>query len=274
MVLECIDDIMDVNIMGQGSKRMVDPYLRPYLRHIYFLSNSNSPILIIGETGTSKEFLAKALHLITERPTDKFVEINCAAIPEDLTESELFGHEKGSFTGAAAKKIGRFVKGNGGTVFLDEIGKMALHHQAKVLKAIDEKAFNPIGGELIKIDAKFIAAAQPVDISKERILPDLLYRLGFPDIITMPTLNERLLSNPEGIIRNSLKRTLEKNGLNFSLSIAPDAIDMLGKFNYKGHYRELENILRHAAISSKAENRKEILRKDLEFLHKSNNVLP
>lgn len=274
MTLEGIDDIMNINIMGQGSKIMVDPYLRPYLRHIYFLSSSNSPILIIGETGTSKEFLAKALHLISERPTDKFVEINCAAIPEDLTESELFGHEKGSFTGATAKKIGRFSEGNGGTIFLDEIGKMKFPHQAKVLKAIDEKAFTPIGGKLIKIDAKFMAAAQPIDISKEHILPDLLYRLGSPDIIKMPTLNERLLSNPKGIIKNSLKRTLEKNGLDFSLSIAPDAMDMLKKFNYKGNYRELENILRYAAISSKAENRKEILPKDLKFLYESNNVLP
>jgi len=274
MVLEGIDDIMIINIMGQGSKIMDDPYLTPYLRHIYFLSNSNSPILIIGETGTSKEFLAKALHLISERPTDKFVEINCAAIPEDLTESELFGHEKGSFTGAIAKKIGRFSEGNGGTIFLDEIGKMKFPHQAKVLKAIDEKAFTPIQGKLIKIDAKFIAAAQPIDISERHILPDLLYRLGFPDIIKMPTLNERLLSNPKGIIKNSLKRTLEKNGLDFSLSIAPDAMDMLEKFNYKGNYRELENILRYAAISSKAEDRKEILPKDLKFQNEGNNVLP
>lgn len=274
MMLEGIDDIMNINIMGQGSKIMDDPYLRPYLRHIYFLSNSNSPILIIGETGTSKEFLAKALHLISERPMEKFVEINCAAIPEDLTESELFGHEKGSFTGAVAKKIGRFAEGNGGTIFLDEIGKMEFPHQAKVLKAIDEKAFTPIGGKLIKIDAKFMAAAQPIDISEGHILPDLFWRLGSPDIIRMPTLNERLSSNPEGIIKNSLKRTLEKNGLDFSLSIAPDAMDMLKKFNYKGNYRELENILRYAAISSKAEDRKEILRKDLKFLYEGNNVLP
>jgi transcriptional regulator with GAF, ATPase, and Fis domain len=270
MVLEGIDDIMDIDIMGQGGKRIIDLYLR----HIYFLANSNSPILIIGETGTSKEFLAKALHLISERPMEKFVEINCAAIPEWLLESELFGHERGSFTGAIAKKIGRFSEGNGGTFFLDEIGKMALHHQAKVLKAIDEKAFTPIGGKLIKIDAKFIAAAQPIDISERHIHPDLLYRLGFPDIIKMPTLNERLLSNPKGIIENSLERTLEKNGLDFSLSIAPDALDMLKKFNYKGNYRELENILRYAAISSKAEDRKEILPKDLKFQNEGNNVLP
>lgn len=271
MVLQGIEDIMDIDIMNQGGKR-TEPS-DPYLKWIYFLSNYDFPVLIIGETGTSKEFLAKALHLISQRPIEKYEEINCAAIPENLIESELFGHEKGSFTGAIAKQIGRFVKGNGGTIFLDEIGKMAKHHQEKVLKAIDEKEFTPTGGKPVKIDAKFIAAAQPTDIKEDRILPDLLYRLGFPDVIRMPTLNERLLPDPGYIIRKSLKRVLEKNGLDFNLSIAPDALDILKKFNYKGHYRELENILRHAAISAKTGNREEILQKDLKFVYESNNIL-
>jgi len=270
MLLEGIEDIIDIDILGHPGQKVED--LNAYMKEIYLSSISNSAVLIIGETGTSKGLLAKALHLMSQRPIEKLVEINCVGIPEGLLESELFGHEKGAFTGATQRKIGRFEKAKGGTIFLDEIGKMPLNLQAKVLKAVDEKTFYRINGDKpIKIDVKFVAAAQPFDIEKEHILEDLKYRLGFPSTLKVPTLNERLLSgDSKRIIENSLRKALEKAGLDYYLSIGSEALDILKQHEYKGNYRELENILMRATISAKAHNRDEIFSDDLKFMDEIN----
>ncbi|NWF91929.1 MAG: sigma-54-dependent Fis family transcriptional regulator [Syntrophaceae bacterium] len=267
MALEGLKDIFDIDILASKSKK-VNPLSSSYFKEIYYISKSTAPILILGETGTSKELLAKSLHEMSDRRTKGFVEINCAAIPENLLESELFGHKKGAFTGANELRKGRFEIANGGTIFLDELGKMPKYLQAKLLKTIDEKEITRLGSNKpIKIDIRFITAIQPIDIDvkEDRILPDLLYRLGYPSLLRMPTLNERLGSNPRKIIMNSLKVVSKKFNLNYDGSIHFKTIEVLKNHRYEGNYRELENILMRAILSAKSHNRYEVLPEDLKL---------
>lgn len=267
MALEGLKDIFDIDILAPKSKK-VNPFSSSYFKEIYYISKSDIPVLILGETGTSKELLAKSLHKISDRRSKGFAEINCAAIPENLLESELFGHEKGAFTDANRIRKGRLEISNGGTVFLDELGKMPKYSQAKLLKAIDEKEITRLGSNNpIKIDIRFITAIQPIDIDvkQDRILPDLLYRLGYPSLFRMPNLNERLPSNPRKIIRNSLKVVSRKFNLNHDVLISSEAIKVLQNHRYEGNYRELENILMRAVLSAKSHSRYEILPEDLKL---------
>ncbi len=267
MALEGLKDIFGIDILASKSKK-VNPLSSSYFKEIYYISKSDIPILILGETGTSKELLAKSLHEMSDRRTKGFIEVNCAAIPENLLESELFGHEKGAFTGASKLRKGRFEIANGGTIFLDELGKMPKYLQAKLLKVIDEKEITRLGSNNpIKIDIRLITAIQPIDIDvkEDRILPDLLYRLGYPSMLRMPKLNERLLSNPRKIIMNSLKVVSKKFNLNHEVSISNEAINVLKNHRYEGNYRELENILMRAVLSAKSHSRYIILSEDLEL---------
>jgi len=242
------------------------------IRRIYSHSEAN-PLLIIGETGTSKGLLAKAMHKMSTRRKKDYIPKNCAAFPEDILESELFGFERGAFTGATERREGLFENANGGTLFLDEIGKMPKRLQAKLLTVIESQEFYRIGGKRpIKVDVRLIAAAQPGNIENDDILPDLKFRLGFPDVIEMPNLKERLSEIPELIIDNSLKRNLRKMNLKEEMFVNEDAFSMLVNREYPGNFRELENVLRGAVLSAIGNKRNEILPEDLRvFMEKHSN---
>jgi DNA-binding NtrC family response regulator len=273
MALEGLKDIYDIDILAYHNQK-VGLFPPPYFKVIYHISRSDLPVLILGETGTSKELMAKAVHQMSDRRTESFVEINCAAIPVNLLESELFGYERGAFTGADKQKIGRFQVAHRGTIFLDEIGKMPRELQAKLLKAIDDKQITRLGGNKpIRIDVRYIAAVQPINIDREqdRILPDLLYRLGYPRLFSMPTLNQRLESDPTRVIMNSLKVVSKKYNLNYKVSVSGQTIEVLSNHRYAGNYRELENILIQAIISAKSNNRSEIFPEDLKLDYGSIN---
>lgn len=233
------------------------------LDEIYLRSTIDVPLLIIGETGTSKEFMAKAVHILSRRRQKPFQEINCSAISENLLESELFGHAKGAFTGATTKRKGILMAASGGTVFLDEIGKMPKHLQSKLLKVIDEGEIRPVGSdETTKIDTHFIAAIQPKDIGE--MLSDL--RCRFQNHLEMPPLRERLEKIPE-ILEDSLKRVLNKlkfEDMSFEIPNWLNVIGLLSRDYRKGNYRELEEILMTAVISAKIDGRKEIGYKDFK----------
>ena len=164
------------------------------------MANSNATVMITGESGTGKELLARLLHDQSDRCGANFVPINCAAIPKDLLESELFGHRKGSFTGAVADRIGRFELAHGGTIFLDEIGDMSLDMQVKLLRVLQERTVDPIGGtRQVQVDVRVIAATHrdlDTEIEAGRFREDLYYRLNVLPMVT-PALRERNTDVPE-----------------------------------------------------------------------------
>ena len=233
------------------------------MKEIFFESNLNSPLLIIGETGTSKEFMAKAIHRMGNRRGSPFEELNCAAIPGELLESELFGYEKGAHSRADNLKRGLFEVAGTGTVFLDEIGTMPNGLQYKLLKAIGEKKIRRLGSEkVIDIKARFIGAAQPGNIKK--ILPDLLFRLGYPDCIETPTLRERIGMLGEMIIYHSLRVVIKKMNLTKDITLSTLAEHLLLKHDYEGNFRELESILRSGVKVAQAEGRTKIVPRDFK----------
>ncbi len=240
---------------------------QPLISEIYQRSKENTPVLIVGETGTSKGLLAKVMHRISGRK-GKFQQINCTAIVKTLLEAELFGvvpdypgfhHKKG--------RTGKLQLADKGTVFLDEIGKMSIDLQAKLLKVIEEKETETLGSEKSeKIDVKFIVATQPKDvrISNERIIPDLLFRLGAPDWIQMPTLRERISQLGEYVIESSMATIWGKPNWRDDIQLNKTATRKLLEYRYEGNYRELENILRYGIRRARIEKRKKILPKNLE----------
>lgn len=208
-------------------------------------------VLIVGESGTGKELVARAIYQHSKRADKPFVAINCAAIPDSLLESELFGHEKGAFTGADRQRIGKFEQANGGTIFLDEIGDMAPATQAKVLRILQEQQFERVGGrDTISTDVRVIAATnRKLDelVAAEKFRSDLLYRLNGVTI-SLPPLRERKEDIPllaEHFIRLCNKK-LEKN----ITSIAPEALRLLQAHDWPGNVRELQNVIRFAAIQA------------------------
>lgn len=206
-------------------------------------------VLIRGETGTGKELVARALYQYSDRADKAFVAVNCAAIPENLLESELFGHEKGSFTGADQRKIGRFEQADGGTLFLDEIGDLAMGTQVKLLRALQERAIQRVGGkESISVDVRVVAATH-VDleaaIGSGAFREDLYYRLN-GIIITIPPLRERKEDIPEVVAYLQMKY-IREYGLK-STSVSPEALQLLQEHDWPGNVRELENALRKALL--------------------------
>ena len=208
-------------------------------------------VLILGESGTGKELVARALYQHSKRADKPFVAINCAAIPDALLESELFGHEKGAFTGADRQRVGKFEQANGGTIFLDEIGDMAPATQAKVLRILQEQQFERVGGrDTITTDVRVIAATnRKLDelVSAGTFRADLLYRLNGVTI-TLPPLRERKEDIPllaDHFIRLCNKK-LEKN----VGSIAPEALRLLQAHDWPGNVRELQNVIRYAVIQA------------------------
>jgi two-component system nitrogen regulation response regulator NtrX len=210
---------------------------------------TNSRVLIGGENGTGKELVARAIHQHSARAERQFVAVNCAAIPETLIESELFGHERGAFSGATSMKRGQFEQADGGTLFLDEIGDMSLSTQAKVLRALQEQQFTRVGGtKLIKVDVRVLAASNKdllKEIDKGVFREDLFYRLNVVPII-VPPLRERWEDVPL-LVRHFLHVHAEEQGLKMK-QVAPAAMEVFTHYDWPGNIRELRNLIERLMI--------------------------
>jgi two-component system nitrogen regulation response regulator NtrX len=210
---------------------------------------TNSRVLIGGENGTGKELVARAIHLQSARADRPFVAVNCAAIPETLIESELFGHEKGSFSGATSMRRGQFEQADGGTLFLDEIGDMSLSTQAKVLRALQEQQFTRVGGtKLLKVDVRVLAASNKdllKEIEKGAFREDLYYRLNVVPIV-VPPLRDRREDIPL-LIRHFMKLHVEEQGLRIK-EITPEAMNVFQQYEWPGNIRELRNLIERLMI--------------------------
>ena len=208
-------------------------------------------VLITGEAGTGKELVAKWIHHHSNRKDGPIVEVNCAAIPSELIESELFGHEKGSFTGATKQRIGKFEQAHGGTLFLDEIGDMSLSAQAKVLRALQESKIFRVGGDrALPVDVRVIAATNKdlrKQIDENQFREDLYHRLSVI-LIHVPPLRERREDIPI-ITHHFVERLARRNGLT-SKAFANDALDMLKRYEWRGNVRELHNVVERLLILS------------------------
>ena len=206
-------------------------------------------VLIAGENGTGKELVARAIHSQSTRRGRPFIAVNCAAIPETLIESELFGHERGAFSGATTLKRGQFEQADGGTLFLDEIGDMSLSTQAKVLRALEEQQFTRVGGtRLIKVDVRLIAASNkdlPLQIEKGNFREDLFYRLNVLPI-EVPPLRKRQDDIPI-LVHHFLRTHAEEQGLKLK-EISPGALEAFRLYDWPGNVRELRNIIERLMI--------------------------
>jgi two-component system nitrogen regulation response regulator NtrX len=218
-------------------------------QQINIMAPTNGRVLIFGESGTGKELVAHAIHAQSLRKEETFVEVNCAAIPEDLIESELFGHRKGSFPAASADKEGKFQKANGGTLFLDEIGDMSLKTQAKVLRTLDEQRFTPVGSDdAITVDTRVIASTNKdldEEISRGNFREDLFYRVNVIPFY-VPPLRERKEDVPL-LGRHFLKEFSAAYGRR-AREITDDAIETLMRYAWPGNVRELRNVIERIVI--------------------------
>lgn len=210
---------------------------------------TDARVLITGKNGTGKELVARQLHEKSQRASGPFIEVNCAAIPSELIESELFGHEKGSFTSAIKQRKGKFEQANGGTLFLDEIGDMSLSAQAKVLRALQENKINRVGGDKdIEVDVRIIAATNKdmkEEIENRKFREDLYHRISVI-LIRVPSLNERLDDIPE-LAGHFIREICNEMGLPEKI-ITEDAIDELKKVNWTGNIREFRNVMERLVI--------------------------
>jgi transcriptional regulator with GAF, ATPase, and Fis domain len=221
------------------------------LQNVEKVSSTEATVLILGETGTGKELIARAIHSVSPRTDRPLVKVNCAALPENLIESELFGHEKGAFTGAVSKKIGRFELANGGTIFLDEIGDLPLNLQTKLLRVLQENEIDRVGGiNSVKVDVRVIAATNrnlENAILKKEFREDLFYRLNvFP--IKVPPLRDRKEDIPL-LVKYFMEKYNKKAGKNVE-TVSQKVMNLLIDYNWPGNIRELENIIERAIIIS------------------------
>lgn len=213
------------------------------------LSRVDTSVLVRGESGTGKELVARAIHMNGPRKDERFVAVNCSAIPENLIESEFFGHEKGAFTGADGRKIGKFQYADGGTLFLDEIGDISAALQVKLLRALQEQRFTPVGSNReVEVNVRIVAATNrnlEEMIKKGEFREDLFYRLNVLPIF-LPPLRER-----KDDIASLLNHFLEKFNATYGNKITAmgaDALELLMKYNWPGNIRELENVMEHAFV--------------------------
>ncbi|MBT6613685.1 MAG: sigma 54-interacting transcriptional regulator, partial [Deltaproteobacteria bacterium] len=233
------------NIIGNSDA------LKYVLAKVEQVAPTDTTVLVLGETGTGKDLIARSIHEASGRKNKPLIKVDCTSLPANLIESELFGHEKGAFTGAHARKIGKFELANSGTIFLDEIGEMPLELQSKLLRVLQEGNFERIGGtKLITIDVRIIAATnRPLEeeAEKGRFRQDLWYRLNvFP--ITAPPLRERLEDVP--VLVNWFVNKFSKK-LGRKLEKIPDAVlEVLQNSSWPGNIRELENVIERAVINS------------------------
>jgi formate hydrogenlyase transcriptional activator len=231
------------NMVGQG------PAFQSVLKSIHIVAPTDSTVLILGETGTGKELVARAIHELSPRRKGSFVKVNCAAIPASLLESELFGHEKGSFTGAVAQKIGRFELAHKGTMFLDEIGEMPLELQPKLLRAIQDQEFERVGGtRTMRTDVRFVAATNrdlKAMVDEGEFRADLYYRLHvFP--LSVPPLRERREDIPL-LTRYFVQKHAQRMGRAID-QIPTSAMEALMRYDWPGNIRELQNVLERSVI--------------------------
>jgi DNA-binding NtrC family response regulator len=227
------------------------PAMREVYKSIGRVAAQNVPVLITGESGAGKDLVARAIHQHGPRAKAPFLALNCAAIPEQLLESELFGHEKGAFTGADRRRIGKFEQCHGGTLFLDEIGDMPMTLQAKILRLLQEQSFERVGGnETIKTDVRVIAATHR-DLkawsAEGKFRPDLYYRLGV-FAIHLPPLRERGDDLPT-LVQHYVKRFSRELGREVR-EVAPEALERLRQYSWPGNIRELQSVLKQALLQS------------------------
>jgi DNA-binding NtrC family response regulator len=237
--------------LRRGAPQIIgsDRTLESALRQLQRAATSQATVLLLGESGTGKELFARTLHLLSERADAPFVAINCAAIPETLLESDLFGHEKGAFTGAVARKAGRFEVADGGTLFLDEIGDLPVGLQAKILRVLEDRRFERLGGTVsIQVDVRLVAATNRnlrEAIALKAFREDLFFRLSvFP--IEIPALRER----PADIVllaRHFIERFCRDLGKS-AMTLAPGAIEVMEAYAWPGNVRELQNCMERAVL--------------------------
>ena len=235
----------------RGAPRIVGehPKLQQVSHQLHRAAATDATVLLEGESGTGKELFARALHALSPRADGPFVAINCAAIPETLLETELFGHEKGAFTGAVARKPGRFELAHRGTLFLDEIGDLSMPLQAKILRALEEKQFERVGGtQTLRVDVRVVAATHrnlKERVAARQFRDDLYFRLSVCPI-RIPPLRERAadITMLARYFADRFARDLNR----VSLTIAPAALDALSEYSWPGNVRELQNCIERAAI--------------------------
>jgi two-component system nitrogen regulation response regulator NtrX len=218
-------------------------------QQLALMAGSNGRVLIYGESGTGKELVAHALHALSPRAAEPFVEVNCAAIPEDLIESELFGHNKGAFAGAAEAKIGKFQKADGGTLFLDEVGDMSLRTQSKVLRVLEEQRIEPVGAaESMQVDVRVVAATNKnleEEIARGNFREDLFYRLNVIPFFVPPLRDRR--EDVAELAQHFLREFTTAYGRK-PKELTPEAFEVLSEYHWPGNVRELKNLIERIVI--------------------------
>ncbi len=236
------------DIIGNSSKIM------ELFETIRMVAPTEATVLILGESGTGKELVADAIHHNSPRASNPLIKVNCAALPESLLESELFGHEKGSFTGAVSRREGRFKLADSGSLFLDEIGEMSFTLQAKLLRVIQDKTFERVGGtETIAVDVRLIVATNKDldnEVKEGRFREDLFYRLNVIPI-TLPPLRERREDIP--VLAEHFLTIISERNKKGLRGFSPSAMDLLTRNQWKGNVRELENVVERAVIMTRGE---------------------
>ncbi|MFH0728732.1 MAG: sigma-54 dependent transcriptional regulator [Pseudomonadota bacterium] len=227
--------------------------LKSVMEQIRQVAPLKSPVLLLGETGSGKEVIANAVHYLSPRKNAPFIRVNCGAIPQSLMDSELFGHEKGAFTGASLRKRGRFERANGGTIFLDEIGELPLEAQVRLLRVLQEKEIERVGGsETIQVDIRVIAATHrnlEQMLSEGKFREDLYFRLRvFP--ILIPPLRHRTEDIP-ALVEHFVRKKAREIKLSRYPSLAAGALERLMRYRWPGNVRELENAVERALITNK-----------------------
>ena len=250
-IVHCLEDEIRA---GHDFHEVVghSPSVMLLLEQVALVAPTDSTVLILGETGTGKELIARALHDRSARREGPLIKVNCAALPRELIESELFGHEKGAFTGATQQRRGRFELADGGTLFLDEIGELSLEAQAKLLRVLQEREFERVGGtRTLHTNVRLIAATnrQLRDrVDRGEFRADLFYRLNvFP--LTVPPLRERAADIP-ALVERFMAKAARKLGKSFE-AVAPAFLDRAMAYDWPGNVRELENVVERAAILSR-----------------------
>jgi two-component system response regulator HydG len=228
--------------------------MQEVLNLLELVAPSDATVLLLGETGTGKELAAQAIHFNSPRRHGPFVVVNCAALPEPLLESELFGHERGAFTGAASKKEGRFLLAHRGTLFLDEVGELSPATQAKILRVLQNKEFEPLGStRTLKVDVRIIAATNrdlEAMVREGNFREDLFYRLHvFP--VTLPPLRERLEDLPQ--IADFFLKHYQKKYQRTVRALAPEVLQAFRRYPWPGNIRELENVMERGVIMCQTE---------------------
>ncbi len=227
----------------------VSPAMEKVFENVARVAGTDTTVLITGETGTGKELVARAIHNLSPRKSSALIKVNCAALPSGLIESELFGHEKGAFTGATAKKKGRFELADAGTIFLDEVGELSFETQVKLLRVLQEQEFETVGGtKTLKVNVRVIAATNrelQEEVKKGAFRADLFFRLNiFP--VHLPALRERSEDLPL-LADYFMKKFAGKTGKRVN-AISPAALDLLKHYHWAGNVRELTNVIERAVI--------------------------